>query len=561
VSPAASAERDAARAEPVFIELPGTRPGTRGATVALVPDPAGARHLVQVTQAADVAELSMAIAHPHLLSLRAIGDTDDGPVLLSDYVAGVTLAELLQLAVARRIPVPTAVAVRIVLDLCAGVAALHERGRAHGAVCPQRVTIGEDGVARLCDPRIVQRQRQRPRRRTPQLAYTAPELLDGDTPRPEADVFSLGVIAWEVLARRRLFRADRDSEAARRVLAEQPPRLSAVMPHLGRQLDNVIAKALTKDRLGRYDDVHGFAVALQTLAARRRWLAAHADVAKLVRTLAGQTLAARREALEHLVRGTLTQERTGSPEHAGIEEVTGVLDEVPLATKIGASVSGLWPRARRPPADRRSAQAQPTQETAPPHEAAEQSGVRSRLPTSTLGRSLLLSAIALSPASLVLLAWAVWLVVQPADDRRSEVTWPEIAAPAAAPVASVAAGMPPTPARAPRAGAARGPVRVVPIADVGAATTAPVTRAPARAAAARAAPAPPAARPAPATTAAERPAASAAKISPSSEPAAARSMQSAAPTRPERAERRAAAQPSRKTDRPSSDLPSNPYGS
>jgi hypothetical protein len=173
----------------------------------------------------------------------------------------------------------------------------------------------------------------------------------------------------------------------------------------------------------------------------------------------------------------------------------------------------------------------------------------------------LLSAIALSPASLVLLAWAVWLVVQPIDDRRSVVTWPEIGATTAAPAASVATGLPPTPTRGPRAGAARGPVRVVPIADVDAATTAPVTRAPAQVAAARAAPAPPAARPLAAAAAAARPAASAAKISPSSEPAAARSMHAGPPMRPERTERRAAAQASKKTDRPSSDLPSNPYGS
>src|SRR5262245_8078110 len=129
--------------------LPPLRPGALPVRVARMTDPVGARRLVQVTPAdrpLDPAEAARKIEHPNLLAGQAVGESDDGPVLLTDWVGGANLAELLQVSAASRRRISVEIAVRLLLDVSAGLSALHARGLVHGYVSPRSIHVGEDGV-------------------------------------------------------------------------------------------------------------------------------------------------------------------------------------------------------------------------------------------------------------------------------------------------------------------------------------------------------------------------------------------------------------------------------
>src|SRR5262249_41954901 len=152
---------------------------------------------------------------------------------------------------------PPSVAVRILLDACAGLHAAHELrdddgqllGLVHRDISPQNVLVGVDGVARLVDFGIAKCSEAGARSTATgalkgKFAYMAPESVESGVLDPRVDVFGIGVVAWETLGGQRLFRAASEVETLRKVLAADAPPLSSVAPELGARFDAVIARAL-----------------------------------------------------------------------------------------------------------------------------------------------------------------------------------------------------------------------------------------------------------------------------------------------------------------------------
>src|SRR5262249_16643787 len=154
---------------------------------------------------------------------------------------------------------PPALAVRIVLDACAGLHAAHELvaddgrplGFVHRDVSPQNVLVGVDGVARLTDFGIAKCREAGAQPTTEgvlkgKLGYMAPEYVRGTAVDRRADVFALGVVLWEALASKRLFRGESDGETIDRIQHAPIPRASEAAPGLGTGLDAVLERALAR---------------------------------------------------------------------------------------------------------------------------------------------------------------------------------------------------------------------------------------------------------------------------------------------------------------------------
>jgi len=257
----------------------------------------------------DEARLAAGIHHPNVVPILDIGASADGYFLVMEYIEGDTLARLLARAAAQGERLPLPIALRILLDTLAGLHAAHELrdeqnellGLVHRDVSPQNILVGMDGTARITDFGVAHASSRLSTTRGGQLkgklAYMAPEQARGQRIDRRADVFAVGTVLWEVLAGRRLFKADGDAETLNRVLFEPIPRVREAEPSIPAALDLVTAKALERDPDQRYASCAELADALERAARATRLMAGARDVAEYVRTVMGQEVEQQREAV------------------------------------------------------------------------------------------------------------------------------------------------------------------------------------------------------------------------------------------------------------------------
>lgn len=235
-----------------------------------------------------------------LLAPEAALRLDGAPILLAPFIEGVTLSELLQLTVKSGRRLPMAIGLRILLDAGEALTAYQAVSGPHGAISPRAIHVGTDGVVRLAVPRLA--RRAAPSRRVgrrPELAYTAPEGLGGEPSSLAADVFSLGVVAWEILAGRRLFHGVDDQQVTRKIVVDPIPRLWHVAP-AARLLDDVVRSALSRSPSGRYDSAGSMRVAVERATWGVLTPASVSDVAHALAALTAPRIALRSRSLASL---------------------------------------------------------------------------------------------------------------------------------------------------------------------------------------------------------------------------------------------------------------------
>ncbi len=252
------------------------------------------------------AYVSALIRHANVVAVRDVELDGASVTMVMEYIDGVSLAELL--AVGDAGPTP-AIFLRVVLDAASGLHAAHEAkdregrplGLVHRDVSPQNVLVGVDGVSRVSDFGIAKCVAHTGMASTGdmlkgKLGYMAPEYLQGKGVDRRADVFALGVVLWEGLASKQLFAAANEAEALMRLLYYVPPPVSSERVALGTAFDAIVARALAKSPDDRFPTMEALADALYA-AARPVGLAAHGEVAQLVRSSFGESLDARRAGL------------------------------------------------------------------------------------------------------------------------------------------------------------------------------------------------------------------------------------------------------------------------
>jgi serine/threonine-protein kinase len=257
----------------------------------------------------DEARLAAGIHHPNVVSILEVGASPVGYYLVMEYVEGDTLARILARAASQGQRLPSAIALRIVLDALAGLHAAHELKNDHGElvhlvhrdVSPQNILVGVDGIARLTDFGVARARSRIGSTRVGQLkgklAYMAPEQANGDPVDRRADVFSAGVMIWETLASKRLFKSENEMQTLERVMKEPIPSLTRVAPHLSRELAEVVRIALERNPTERYQSAAEFANALEAAAGGRDGVADPRDVASFVKETLGQEIQQQREAV------------------------------------------------------------------------------------------------------------------------------------------------------------------------------------------------------------------------------------------------------------------------
>lgn len=239
-------------------------------------------------------EISRRVSHPGIIPINDEGLLEDGsPYLVMDKLRGESLGRLMRRTGILGVGETCAIAVRVSAILHAA----HRRGYVHRDIKPEHVVLdrSEDGglIVQILDFGVAasayapKDERERERGRvfgTP--TYVSPEQACGNPDVDgRADVFSLGIVMFEALSGRVPFTGSSVAALLRKIIREDAPRVGLIAPHVSRELDAVVARALSRDPEVRYPSARALARALapfvQPRLATERLLAARLAVASL----------------------------------------------------------------------------------------------------------------------------------------------------------------------------------------------------------------------------------------------------------------------------------------
>jgi serine/threonine protein kinase len=222
-----------------------------------------------------------ALSHPNIVPLFDIGEQDGVQYAVSEYVEGDTLRDRL-----KRGALPVAEAADIAAQVAEGLSAAHRKGFVHRDMKPENVILARPDFPRILDFGLAKRSAgmlggpaseeeatqsaflTEPGIIAGTIGYMSPEQVRGEPVDGRSDVFSLGVVLWEMLTGRRPFRGDSPVETLSAILREDPPPDPA-LDGLPSELERILRRTLQKRREDRYDSAAALAAELRQVAATK----------------------------------------------------------------------------------------------------------------------------------------------------------------------------------------------------------------------------------------------------------------------------------------------------
>ncbi len=226
------------------------------------------------------ARAASALTHPNIITIYEFGHEGEIDYIAMEYIRGVTLAELL-----KQDPPPLAELLEIARQTALALSSAHAAGIVHRDLKPANIMITEGGSVKVLDFGIAKVTSTSGEQSTEQNlilgtpTYMAPEVAIGQAADRRADIFALGVILYEMTAKRRPFQGKNAMTTLSQVMNQHPPRVETINSAAPRPLGDLIERCLVKDRnarLGSMEEVAERLGEIVTPPARvsRRWLLA-----------------------------------------------------------------------------------------------------------------------------------------------------------------------------------------------------------------------------------------------------------------------------------------------
>ncbi len=239
-------------------------------------------HLVEddefFTMFKDEARITMRLDHPNIARINEFGEEGGVHFIEMEYVAGEDVRRLDKRARSAGQYLPLGVLIRIIADAAAGLDFAHKAKDAKGTplnlvhrdVSPQNVLVGFDGSVKLIDFGVAKAAGRAQHTATGILKgkfpYMSPEQAEGNDIDARSDIFALGIVLWELLTGKRLFKGENDLQTQKLVKACDVPMPTAIDGALPKDFDAVVLKALKKNPEERYADAGEFQQALDAYA-------------------------------------------------------------------------------------------------------------------------------------------------------------------------------------------------------------------------------------------------------------------------------------------------------
>src|SRR5256714_2323660 len=205
--------------------------------------------------------------HPHIVTVIDAGEDESTPYIVFEYVEGETLRERIRRC--GRLAIPEAIAYAIEISRALGAA--HERGIVHRDIKPQNVLIDPEGSAKVTDFGIARSLDEEGLTADGRVLgttdYVSPEQALGHPVTGQSDVYSLGIVLWEMLTGEVPFKGENQVAVAMKHVREALPDVQARRPEVSSSLAAVIDRATAKHLERRYASVHELIADLEDVLA------------------------------------------------------------------------------------------------------------------------------------------------------------------------------------------------------------------------------------------------------------------------------------------------------
>jgi serine/threonine-protein kinase len=262
----------------------------------------------------DEVRLAARIQHPNVAAPLDVVLLEDSKeiFLVMEYIHGADLSRLIASARTAKLTIPLAVSASIMNGALLGLHAAHEAvdecgqplNIVHRDMSPQNIMVGMDGVARVLDfgvaKAVSRNQSTRQGHLKGKLSYMAPEQMRSVPIDRRVDVFTAGIVLWEALTHRRLFKPDDPASAISMIISKPIERPSLINPDVPPSLDGVVMQALDRNVDKRFQTAREFADALEEAMP----LASHRKVGGWVERLCGHQLSQRAHRVSEIERST-----------------------------------------------------------------------------------------------------------------------------------------------------------------------------------------------------------------------------------------------------------------
>jgi serine/threonine-protein kinase len=217
-----------------------------------------------------------ALNHPNIITIHEIGKTDSVHYIVTEFIDGESLRQLMQSG-----PVSVGKVLDVAVQITSALATAHAASIIHRDIKPENVMLRRDGVIKVLDfglAKLTQNETAvdsealtRAMAKTDAgvvmgtASYMSPEQARGTDTDARTDIFSLGVVLYEMLAGRAPFSGETPADIISVLLQKEPQPLSTLAHDVPAELQHIVSKALRKDRDERYQTVKSLLVDLKTL--------------------------------------------------------------------------------------------------------------------------------------------------------------------------------------------------------------------------------------------------------------------------------------------------------
>jgi eukaryotic-like serine/threonine-protein kinase len=220
-----------------------------------------------------------ALNHPNILTVFEIGETNEAHYIVTEFIDGQTLRERMK---GGRLAPPAAL--DIAAQIAAALAAAHGAGIVHRDIKPENVMLRRDRIVKVLDFGLAKLAERRPaavdsegstieKVSTDQgtvmgtVGYMSPEQARGQEADHRADIFSFGVILYEMLSGRRAFSGESAVEVMNAILKEEPPEFGEANTKVSPQLEKIVRRCLEKQPERRFQSASDLGFALESLSS------------------------------------------------------------------------------------------------------------------------------------------------------------------------------------------------------------------------------------------------------------------------------------------------------
>jgi len=244
----------------------------------------------------DEARLSLGLQHANIVQVFDIGHSEDTYFIVMEYVDGVDLKALLEWRRRLGKRLPTAVSLNIANEICKGLSYAHELvnpetgrplGIVHRDVSPPNVLISKQGEVKVVDFGLAKATSQieatDPGVVKGKMSYLSPEAARGEDVDSRADIFSVGILLYEMLTGKRLFYGETDYQTVELVRNARIPPIKAQNPEVEQELEDIVRKTLARNKEDRFQTATDLQDALAHYSYSRGLKVISRDVADLVR--------------------------------------------------------------------------------------------------------------------------------------------------------------------------------------------------------------------------------------------------------------------------------------